>query len=131
MKATLPSAIDAMPLQYFNYSSAGTYAYYWNQPITTSTTVGAFGKGGGLEFHVEPVLPNSGTVVDAATSLGERATRIDVSRFAAALVWHDPDRSGLRRHGLYWADDASNYSLIGDRQAFELVNLGREITCAG
>jgi hypothetical protein len=130
VRGTLPTTIDGLPLQWFSHSAAGTFAYYWDLPIEPTTTVDTFGGSRGVEFQVVPRDGGSSFASMLLAEFGDRATPVEVGPFDGALTWHDPDVNGLRRHGLYWSDGQVHYSLIADRPAEEIVNLGRHFACA-
>jgi hypothetical protein len=120
-------ALDGMARQFtVDASNGAVYAYFLDRD-TAGLKHSEFRKLGGIELHQDP-----GSDSFAAYLLerpGGQAVAVKLGTFDAALTWGDPDVNGTRAHGLYWFDGTNNYSLIGDRSASKLVNIGRTLVC--
>ena len=124
------NAIDGRSLQWAAVGKTGdAYQYFLDEPIAVDLTREDFMAMGGIEFDRDPQgdAPTfAGSLLDL---LGERAVQVAVGDHLGALTWADPDVNGLRTHNLYWSDGKYNYSLIANRSASELVNLGKGLAC--
>jgi len=125
------NAIDGQSLRWALVGEAGeVYRYFLSEPIPSQLTREEFMAKGGIEFDRDPVADGPSFAEYLIEVLGERAVRVAVADYTGALTWADPDINGLRTHNLYWSDGKYNYSLIADRSAAELVNLGRGLSCS-
>lgn len=121
--------LDGLALVWAQTGSDGAlYQYFSAQPLDAKTTSWTFFAAGGVEFDRVPAGPDD-YVSYLLDFLGERAVAVDVGGHKGALTWGDPNEDGLRPHSLTWSDGRFNYTLVADRMAAELVNLGRGIAC--
>ena len=127
--------LEALPLQFAVVGGHGSVSRYFAAgPVERTVTAPEFMAQRGIEFDQFPM--DSGTT-DGATSfasgilktLGDRAIAVPLGTTVAALTWADPESNGVRTHNLYWADAQSNFALIADRPAAELVAIAQSIVC--
>jgi hypothetical protein len=130
--AEVPSnAMAGQSLRWAAVGEAGeVYQYFLNEPISKDVTREQFMAKGGIELDRDPVAGELSFSEYLLDVLGQRTVRVAVGNYAGALTWADPDINGLRTHNLYWSDGKYNYSLIANRSAHELVNLGRARACS-
>jgi hypothetical protein len=126
---SVPSgSIDGRDLRWVDSSSTGTYQYFLDQPMGKDVTPDAFLAMGGIQYGQEPANGESfaGYLIDV---LGERAVAVKIGQYAGALTWADPLPNNVRSHNVYWSDGTTNFALIGDRPAAEMVTLARKLVC--
>lgn len=127
---TSSDLVDGLPLRWAVVGPPGSvYQYFVAEPISKDLTVEQFVAMGGIELDRDPLIDGA-SVAEVLDSLGDRAVGIGVGNYSGALTWADPMANGIRTHNLYWSDGKYSYSLIADRSASELVNLGRTLVCS-
>ena len=126
----VPWLVDWRPLQYaVGSSTRGLYLYYLSAPLAPDMTRSDFLIAGGVLYGIQPLNRGEPFAPAFIAEVGDCATPVEVGAHAGALVWEDPTEFNVRAHGLYWADGASNYSLVAVRGPGDLVNLGRGLVC--
>lgn len=122
------NVLNGHPRQWAVRSGSGVYEYFASERISATTTFESFMATGGIELDSEPQGAQS--VADiVAESAGERAIRVDIGPYSAALTWADPLANGVRTHDLYWSDGRTDFSLISVVSAAEVVNMARSLVC--
>jgi hypothetical protein len=125
----VPPRIDGRPLQYAIASGQGPYLFYLNVPLDADMTRSDFLKAGGLTYDALSIDEGEPFPPALLAQVGDRGTPVEVGESEGALVWGDPTEDNVRAHGLYWADETTNYSLVAVRGPEYLVNLGRGLVC--
>jgi hypothetical protein len=128
-RSGVPLLIDGRPLQYAIASGQGPYLFYLNVLLDREMTRSDFLKAGGLAYEALSIDEGEPFPPALMAQAGDRATPVAVGEYDGALVWADPTEDNVRAHGLYWADETTNYSLVAVRGAEYLVNLGRGLVC--
>jgi hypothetical protein len=128
--ARLPvAAVDGLDVQWAVVTLGGTYQYLLDRPLPPDMTTSEFLASGGIQYDRDKVdgEPFPQYLVN---EVPDRATPVRVGGYDGVLTWADPIVNGVRSHNLYWSDGEFNYSLIADRPAVALVDMGRSIACA-
>lgn len=127
----LPESIDGLGVQHVSSMAPGSvYLFYWDAPIAADLTPAKFYASGGVAFLLEPRGDGESFADSLPGLIGDRATKVDIGPHRGVLTWADPTVDGVRTHNLYWADETTNYSLIGVREPDRIVNLARGIVCS-
>jgi hypothetical protein len=123
--------IDGLSVQWSITGDDGSVSrYFLKEPLPPEIGYGDFYVAGGLTLLQAPIDPAAGGYVEGLLAeLEDRATGVKVGSFDAALTWGDPLENGIRLHYLAWSDGSKNFTLIGDRSAARIVNLGRGLVC--
>jgi hypothetical protein len=123
-------SIDGLPLRWASVSGNGeVYQYFLDTDIDPKLTIPEFIAAAGIELDRDPTSNGESFASFVLSTFGERAVKIELGNYEAALVWADPEINGIRTHHLYWSDGVYNYSLIADRSPEQLVTLGRDLVC--
>lgn len=61
--------------------------------------------------------------------LGDRVTAVSIGDEVGALTWEDPDADDLRPHNLVWLAAGSEFRMVGDASAEQMVDLARATAC--
>lgn len=123
------STIDGLERQFTVVGTNGAvYSYFLDRPLGAATRSDFLAEGG-VQVDQEPLTPDGPFAMYLLATLGDRAVPVKVGPFDGALTWADPDVKGNRSHNLYWSDGEYNYSLISNRSAAAVVNLGRTLVC--
>lgn len=128
--AMSPARLDDLGVAWAATSYGRSVTYYLAEPIGDTMTSEGFFAAGGVLVMSEMHDPGAGDHVTALKEqLGDRVTVVKVGRYQAALTWGDPRANGVRPHVLSWTQESMNISVIAERTAERIVNLGRGMAC--
>lgn len=107
---------------------SGTSVYYSNSKLAPSVTRPLALARGVLILDSFPPgqisLPE-----DMRMSFPGRVVDVEVGEFDAVISWDDPNSRGTRAHRVTWNDRSSDFVLIGDLPAAELLTVARGMVC--
>jgi len=103
--------------------------YYAAKPLGASESVRDFLARDGI-FVTQKYAGDAGTADDVVSELGDRAVRVKVGPYDAALVHGDPIGSDdVRPYSLYWSDGTYDWSVIGRAAPEQVMDVGRSVAC--
>lgn len=124
--------LDGLDIKLERSAADGSIAQYLlDRPIERDMTPEGFLAAGGILFERWPHDPSDSLAAYMLAEFPTRTVAVDIGPYPGALNWGDPISNGLRPHALTWSDGTNNFRLNADRSAVEIVNLARDLVCAG
>ena len=103
--------------------------YYSVDALAPSATFVDLLRASGIAFVVQPSF---GLTADAVVgNVGDRAARLSVGPYDAAIVHADPVESNeLRFYELHWSDSNWDFVVFGSAPATDVIDVARWIYCS-
>ncbi len=113
-----------------NEFGEGGLVEYYGPDSVVGISISDFVRSGGVQASKGPIVKGQEFAEVLGSMFPERVTRVEVGPYKGVMTHADPDMNGIRTHNLYWNNGESEFSIIWDRPAAQVVNLGRSIACA-